>query len=380
MKFQYDRPLAITMWDFSWLERRWPGAGYENWDQVLDELKERGYDAVRIDAYPHLMAEDPKGSWTLKPQWNQQDWGAPALVEIQRIEQQLLEFISLCRQKKLMVGLSTWFREDTANIRMKLQKPEDLAAVWKNTIHSVERAGLMDSILYVDICNEYPHSAWSPFLLKAAHKENMKRSDPESVRWAREVLRELKEGWPDLAFTVSESGPDMEKIVSELEGIRKAAVDEVEDMDFMEMHIWFTHFTDFYRKVGYHYERFSSEGYENMVKNAEAYYRSKQEYFHQELKKGILTIAQWSQLRNRPVITTECWGPVDYKDWPGLSWDWVKELCETGVETASKTGRWLAIATSNFCGPQFAGMWRDVAWHQRMTRMIHEGSLPRIAE
>lgn len=22
-------PRAITMWDFSWLERRWPGAGYE---------------------------------------------------------------------------------------------------------------------------------------------------------------------------------------------------------------------------------------------------------------------------------------------------------------------------------------------------------------
>ena len=32
------RPRAIAMWDFSWLERRWPGAGYEEWDRVLDEL------------------------------------------------------------------------------------------------------------------------------------------------------------------------------------------------------------------------------------------------------------------------------------------------------------------------------------------------------
>ena len=31
-------PLAIAMWDFSWLERRWLGAGYEDWDQALDEL------------------------------------------------------------------------------------------------------------------------------------------------------------------------------------------------------------------------------------------------------------------------------------------------------------------------------------------------------
>jgi hypothetical protein len=44
------------MWDFSWLERRWPGAGYEDWSQALDELVERGYEAVRIDAYPHLVA------------------------------------------------------------------------------------------------------------------------------------------------------------------------------------------------------------------------------------------------------------------------------------------------------------------------------------
>lgn len=29
---------AITMWDFSWIERGWPGASYENWDQALDEL------------------------------------------------------------------------------------------------------------------------------------------------------------------------------------------------------------------------------------------------------------------------------------------------------------------------------------------------------
>ena len=31
-------PRAITMWDFSWLERRWPGAGYEDWDQVFTSL------------------------------------------------------------------------------------------------------------------------------------------------------------------------------------------------------------------------------------------------------------------------------------------------------------------------------------------------------
>src|SRR3974377_1094501 len=62
-----DRPLAITMWEFSWLERRWPGAGYEDWDCALDELKLRGYDAVRIDAYPHLIHAGADKTWQPLP-------------------------------------------------------------------------------------------------------------------------------------------------------------------------------------------------------------------------------------------------------------------------------------------------------------------------
>ena len=56
-----QRPLAITMWDFSWLERRWPGAGYEDWDLALDGLALRGYDAVRIDAGRPLRARQGAG-------------------------------------------------------------------------------------------------------------------------------------------------------------------------------------------------------------------------------------------------------------------------------------------------------------------------------
>jgi hypothetical protein len=55
----------------------------------------------------------------------------------------------------------------------------------------------------------------------------------------------------------------------------------------------------------------------------------------------------------------------------------VKELCELAVRTASATGRWVAMATSNFCGPKFIGMWRDVSWHQRLTDVIHQGSVQR---
>jgi Sugar-binding cellulase-like len=92
---QIRPPLAITMWDFSWLERRWPGAGYEDWDHILDELVLRGYDAIRIDAYPHLVAAAPQRTWELIPVWSVQDWGSPAKNRVQ-VQPALNQFIRKC--------------------------------------------------------------------------------------------------------------------------------------------------------------------------------------------------------------------------------------------------------------------------------------------
>lgn len=53
-----------------------------------------------------------------------------------------------------------------------------------------------------------------------------------------------------------------------------------------------------------------------------------------------------------------------------LRWDWVTDLCALGAQRAASSGQWFAIATSNFCGPQFVGMRRDKAWHQHVTQAI----------
>jgi len=145
-------PLAITMWDFSWLERRWPGAGYEDWDLILDELKERGYDAVRIDPYPHLLASDPQREWELLPVWNQQVWGSPALNRV-NIQPALNQFLEKCRERAIKVALSSWFRQDRDDKRLLIKTPQDLGGVWQQTLENIADAGLLDTILYVDLCN-----------------------------------------------------------------------------------------------------------------------------------------------------------------------------------------------------------------------------------
>lgn len=356
-------PRAITMWDFSWLERRWDGGSYKDWDRALDELVERGYDAVRIDAYPHFFSGDAAAERTLVPIWNQQDWGSPDTIKV-RVMPALIQFIAKCRQRGVMVGLSSWFREDAGNVRMRLTRPEALAEAWLKTIAAIARAGLLDAILYVDLCNEWPANLWAPYFSKDK-KSPDDWSEPAALAYMNKALALVRAEHPRMpllySLTLSRIEPLFEHDLSAL--------------DALEQHIWMTQNNgdEFYKQIGYEYDRFDPKGYRTLVAKAEAAYRARPEYWQAELLARIDLTAAAGRKWNRPIMTTECWAVVDYKDWPMLDWGWVKELCALGTKRASASGRWLAIATSNFCGPQFAGMWRDIAWHRALTSTIKQG-------
>ena len=249
------RPLAITMWDFSWLERRWPGAGYENWDLALDELVLRGYDAIRIDAYPHLIASNPNATWELIPCWSTQDWGSPAKNRVQ-VQPALNQFIRKCADRKLRVGLSTWFRHDSAETSMSIHSPEDHGRIWKVTLDSIAEEGLLPHLLYVDLCNEWPLDVWAPFRPKG-----FKRTSTENADWMRQAIQVVRSAYPNLDYTFSQT--------SEYEGWKQQ---DVSMLDFMEPHIWMAQGPGYYDEVGYHYERFDPKGYQNLVNNAKRVY------------------------------------------------------------------------------------------------------------
>jgi len=346
-------PYAITMWDFSWLERRWPGAGYEDWDLALDELKARGYNAVRIDAYPHLIAQEPAAHWTLYPEWNQHDWGSPTWITVQ-VQPGLNEFIAKAADRGIKVALSTWWRDDQAKSHCQFENPAGLARAWLATLDTVAAAGLLENILYVDLNNEFPLPNWTPY---ARHPSRDIDDYAPYVAWMAESIPLLRAAYPELAYTFSFYG-------TEWYG------NDVSALDFLEPHIWMTSESDFYKRIGYNFETFAPVGYETLVAKGEAQYRQDPAYWQGKLLAGIDKMAEWSRTLGKPLGTTECWGSVVFKDWPGLDWSWEKELCELGVRHAVSTGRWTAIATSNFCGPQFRGMWRDIDWHLRLTDLI----------
>ena len=352
------------MWDFSWLERRWPGAGYEDWDQALDELAARGYDAVRIDAYPHLLSASAEKVWDLLPAWNQSAWGAPSKVKV-RVGPELCQFIGKCRDRGILVGLSTWNRLEASGLRNRIQSPGDHTRIWQDTLHYLDQAGLLDALLYVDFSNEFPVPFWTPYLYggneNAPSSEEKPRASAEITTWMREAIREVARLYPTLDYTYSFCSQ-----------YRDWSRQDVSMLDFLEPHIWMSHpeTSDWNARVGYDFEKFDPVGFDHIVENGYRVYQDGKSKYDAGLIAEIDNAAAWSRASGKPLITTECWSVVDYKDWPGLDWGWVKDLTAMGMEHAAAQGRWVAIATSNFCGPQFVGMWRDITWHRRLTDLI----------
>lgn len=373
MRPDFDRPRAITMWDFSWLERRWPGAGYEDVEQALDELAERGYDAVRIDAYPHLVSAGPERTWKLLPQWSQNTWGAQSTVWVQ-VMPALQQFMDAARRRQIGVGLSTWFREDADQTRMRITSPEDHAGMWIDTLHLLEDADVLDAVLYVDLCNEFPLPPWVPFLYRDQPPPDP--TDPDPLAGIRSRTEPELQDWMDTSIgLVRRAYPDLDYTYSFTTELDSWAEQDVSSLDVLEPHIWMATAGDYYPKVGYDFQPFDPIGYDNLVANARRVYEEDAAAWDAGLFAAVDTCAAWSRATGKALYTTECWSLVDWKDWPGLDWDWIKDLTARGLRHAASTGRWVGLATSNFCGPQFVGMWRDVAWHQQLTTLIKNSAV-----
>ena len=339
---------------------------------ALDELTERGYNAVRIEAYPHLVGVNPTKEWVLDEVWNQQDWGSPDRIKVQ-VQPALNEFIRKCGERDIRVGLSSWYRTDTTHQEMTITTPEIMAQRWINTLKTIEDAGLLDNILYVDLCNEWPGNIWAPFFNALYPKVYWGQWDaPESMEWMQKAIALVRDAYPDLPLVFSTDSQDLWRFDNDLSYF-----------DLVEHHIWMANQKqgEFLKAIDYKNGRFDPQAYKNVQANAERVYREKPDYWSGLLIKQIDAMAETARGIGKPLITTECWGIIDYKDWPMLKWDWVKDLCEMGVKEAAATGQWVGIATSNFCAPQFVGMWRDVEWHRRLTTLIKSSSInPELLE
>lgn len=355
-----NRRLAITMWDISWLELHEKGEAFEDWTQRILELKERGYDAVRIDPYVHLLSiEDGREEFLLTPVWADYGWGALKPYYIKNIWNKLVEFLKICKENHILAAFSAWYRccEQDSYVS-HITDGKKLAQIWIALLDGLKKEGLLDVVLYVDFCNEYP--LWAEFLPQENPLLRRKRDDKEIVKWTKQCVKHFKEKYPDIPVTFS--------ICSEfyrLDG------EDFSDYDFFEPHIWIDSDGDgrFEDSVNRALQG-NTLAQEELFKLKKTIYEEGKEYWDEVLHQQIQRFGRLSRKWKKPLITTECWAIIFYKD-SGIGWEWIKDICEKGVEYAVEEGCYAAIATSNFCSPQFKGMWSDVQWHKKMTANIH---------
>jgi len=384
------RPLAIAMWDFSWLLRHHPAGEFEDWDRVLDGLAERGYNAIRMDAFPHLVAAGPDGKVTEEYYYPKGDW-VPAMwgntySMYARPREGLLEFLPKCRARKIRVGLATWFMAYADQI----QGLDGLVRVWDQTLDLLRQNDLLDNVLYVDVLNEYPmfHGFnWLHRKLKevgeapeepgnAQEKETApayqwqgdRQYNPAQRKYYNqfitEALQRLSEKWPGLDFFASQTyngGVPWQ----DMDHSRFAALD---------VHYWFmlheklnggTSYWDIHNISGCP----NDQGFYQIQRKVQENWKANKTELIQWMEGNMQAVAETGKKWNIPYGNTEGWGPINWMDHPGLSWELVKEAGEICARLGAKYG-YMFNCSSNFTHPQFGRLWNDVKWHQKVTSII----------
>ena len=216
----------------------------------------------------------------------------------------------------------------------------------------------------MDLCNEAP--LWMPSVQRRLEEIAYPRSE-EPKQWnARQRLfmgdmldgavGDLKKRWPELKFTVS--------FCSNFEDYMEM---NLGNFDLLENHLWLHMNEEFKRIV--HLDLKDDVNWYEIDKNVSESIQKDWKKWEVWMKELIHTHKTWADRLGIPIAVTEGWGPILWRDHPALSWDWVKKWCAWCVERAVEENYWI-IATSNFCGPQFKGMWEDISWHQNLTNMI----------
>ncbi len=403
---EMKKPLAIAMWDSSWLRRRYPGGGFESFDTALDELVERGYNAVRIDAFPHMIANAPNGTNAehfLDPtgvshqRYGFAQWGSPWTVYIYP-RRDIVDFIKKCEQRNVYVVLSTWLKPTIEPRNEWIEGPQDLVRIWDETLHFLNDHNCLNNVICVDVQNEFPYGGCNSWLFHQMERLNhdtiaqtgSERKTEFYRNYFHTVIRKLRERWPDMPISASCSDTfrDVDRNM------------DYSEFNWLDIHVWvqweqmekFSSVHEAYKSIGsfgdpstlytyegtiystglkripgdIHFEKYNQQIQENWFKN--------RNHFEEWLEEQIAFIAQTGKKYGIPYGCTEGWGAIIWAEHPMLTWDMIKDAGMVAAKLGRKYG-YAFNCQSNFCEPQFTSLWKDLDYHREITDIIKAGDI-----
>lgn len=378
-------PLAIAMWDYSWILRHHRYGEFEDWDRVLEELSIRGYNAIRIDSMPQFVAPDSDGEIastfkSSRKDWRPALWGNDYTMSFNPREA-LSEFLPKCEKYGIKVGLATWFMPHGTDRKGIFMEEGALLRAWDETLGFLQDNELLDNVIYVDVLNEYPF--WHGYdWLK---NELNKRSDITQFK-----LDNPDANVPDMDMGHMEGNPLKQQCYNEFINTTITALkDKYSRLDFfasldsgmrldridlsnfgaLDYHIWFAHTGEIPGLQEISKRDLTLDLRKIHTKLLDYWIQNKGSLI--SWMDGRITAISNAAAQNNIVCgNTEGWGPIFWFDHPELDWHWVKESADICVDLALKHENYKFICTSNFTHPQFKGMWEDVQWHNQITGRI----------
>lgn len=376
--------LTIAMWDFSWLNQHYPGGFYEDFNKVTDELLERGFNTVRIDAFPLVISKMESDEQEVTIAGDPlRNWGASDKDRKHAIVTELLEFMKVTKEKNISVILSSWGLGaiEFPDIRKDFVNPEEHWSAWEKVLDILKSNDLLSHVVYVDFDQEFPYfSPVAPELnrLGKVHKKettsaleameaagnvesNFKKLkwNPAQMKFVRgylnSTLTHFQRKYPELRFTFS-----FTSFWNEIRAMN------IKSFDVLELHFWLTQSERFQSRTGFGVMKKDrgDRDYKDYMDRLEKTMQSSRPMLMKDMHNRLAWAKAWSEEIGAPLTTTEAWGPWWHMDHPDLSWEWLYNWCEEGMQLSSDYQLW-GTTPWNYSHPYWEN-WKNVEWYQKV--------------
>jgi hypothetical protein len=379
------RRVTNAMWDYSWLTQHYPGGAFADFGKAADELVERGFNTVRIDAFPlvigALKSEDEAITVAADPLAN---WGMSDRDREHGLVKELIEFMRAMKQRGISVILSSWGKDckDYPDRSLALAKDRDgFRKCWERTLDILGSQDLLDHVLYVDLDQEFPF--FSPFK-DGLNELAERKSAGRAVEAAMEEVGQVEQGLTRMAWTPAQM-EYVRKLFSEMlphfqsryprqrfTYSLTAFFKEVRSLglqlfDVLELHMWI-HSPRFDNRTGFNKlaKDRGERDYKDYAGRIAAALDTVGPMLVKEMDGKCAFAKSWSEEIAAPVVTTEAWGPWWHMDHPDLDWTWLRDWCEQCVTLATGHKFW-GVTPWNYSHPYWKN-WSDVAWYRKVNQ------------
>lgn len=379
----HPRRITNAMWDSSWLTQHYPGATYADFDKAADELVERGFNTVRIDAFPLVIGALKSETEAITVPGNPLAcWGMSDRDRQYVVVRELLDFMRAVKSRGLWVILSSWNADckEYPDRRRAMAKDRDaFRKSWQRTLDILGSHDLLDRVLYVDLDQEFPYfSAYQDELNDLAKRSSPAHSleasmeavgqfeqgltrmawTPEQLEYVRklflEMLPHFQSRYPQLRFTYS--------LTAFFKEVRSLGL---QLFDVLELHMWI-HSPRFDNRTGFDkvVKDRGEHDYKDYAGRVAATMNAVGPMLVKEMQNRVAFAQAWSEEIAAPVTTTEAWGPWWNMDHRDLDWNWLRDWCEQCMTLAAEHKFW-GVTPWNYSHPYWKN-WSDVSWYRRV--------------